>query len=60
MDSGGEEEHVGWYLWVGVSGMFYARRLKTSPPVTARARTEKERDDLIAAYLKHGRKALDS
>ena len=45
----------GWHLWA----VFYARRLNTSPPVVIRADSEEERDAKIAAYLKHGRKALD-
>jgi hypothetical protein len=29
----------GWEAWRGVSGLFYARRLRTSPPVIVRAAT---------------------
>jgi hypothetical protein len=47
----------GWHLWA----VFYARRVDppTSPPVVIRAGSEDEREEKIAAYLKHGRKALD-
>jgi len=31
-----EHEFPGWHAWVGVRGVWYARRLKTSPPVTLR------------------------
>ena len=33
----------GWQAWRGVSGLLYARRLRTSPPVIVRATTA---DDL--------------
>jgi hypothetical protein len=64
MDSlgeGGREavDHKGWHMWTGVTGTFYARLLKSSPPVVVEGRTEGERDARIAAYLKDGRKALE-
>lgn len=30
-------EETGWYCWRGVSGVVYARRLRTSPPRIVRA-----------------------
>jgi len=27
----------GWYMWRGICGLVYARRLNTSPPVVLRA-----------------------
>jgi len=54
------KKREGWELWTGVTGIFYARRLKTSPPVTIRAETEAERDAKIAAYLKDGLAALET
>lgn len=47
-----------WHLWM-FGGRWYARLLKSSPPVVITARTEAEREAKIAAYLEHGRKALD-
>jgi hypothetical protein len=32
-------DHDNWHLWVGVTGEYYARRLKTSPPITLHAST---------------------
>jgi hypothetical protein len=32
----------GWEAWVGVGGLLYARRRKTSPPVVLRAATADE------------------
>jgi hypothetical protein len=32
----------GWECWVGVHGLLYARRRKTSPPVVVRAATAEE------------------
>jgi hypothetical protein len=40
----------GWQAWRGVSGLLYARRLRTSPPVIVRAATT---DDLAAKITEH-------
>ena len=40
----------GWEAWRGVSGLLYARRLRTSPPVIVRAATA---DDLAAKITEH-------
>ncbi|HYB86888.1 MAG TPA: hypothetical protein VEC76_08570 [Streptosporangiaceae bacterium] len=40
----------GWQVWRGVSGLLYARRLRTSPPVVVRAVTP---DDLAAKITKY-------
>jgi len=32
----------GWQAWRGISGLLYARRLRTSPPVIIRAATAGE------------------
>jgi hypothetical protein len=42
----------GWQAWRGVSGLLYARRLRTSPPVIVRATTA---DDLAAKITEHER-----
>jgi hypothetical protein len=57
MDSSGEDRD-GWHYW-SFGGVFYARRLKTSPPVVVAGSDEDERDAKIAAYLEHGWKGLD-
>ena len=40
----------GWECWVGVAGVLYARRRKTSPPVVYRAATEQELAAKIREY----------
>jgi len=42
----------GWQAWRGVSGLLYARRLRTSPPVIVRAATA---DDLAAKITEYER-----
>jgi hypothetical protein len=32
-----ERDHPCWHTWVGVGGLLYARRLKSSPPAVYRA-----------------------
>jgi hypothetical protein len=47
-----ENEFPGWHAWVGVSGdLYYARRLRSSPPVVFRSETVQGLCDLIAKYL---------
>jgi hypothetical protein len=41
-----------WQAWRGISGLFYARRLRTSPPVIIRAVTA---DELAAKITEHER-----
>jgi hypothetical protein len=40
-------EFPGWYAWVGVSGVLYARRPLTSPPWVVRAETVDQLRDKI-------------
>ena len=40
----------GWECWVGVGGILYARRRKTSPPVVFRAATAEELAAKIRTY----------
>jgi hypothetical protein len=42
----------GWQAWRGVSGLLYARRLRTSPPVIVRAATA---DALAVKITEHER-----
>jgi len=32
-----EDDYPAWHTWVGVGGLLYARRLKSSPPVVYRS-----------------------
>jgi hypothetical protein len=44
------DEFPGWHVWVGVTGLLYARRPRSSPPKVARADTvDGLRDRIIAA-----------
>jgi hypothetical protein len=45
-------EFPGWQAWRGVSGLLYARRPRTSPPVIVRAATA---DDLAAKITEYER-----
>jgi hypothetical protein len=36
--AGIDADYPGWHAWRGVSGLWYARRPRSSPPVTLRAR----------------------
>jgi hypothetical protein len=46
----------GWEAWVGVGGILYARRRKTSPPVVLRASTAEELAAKVAEYQQDGRR----
>ena len=43
-------EFPGWQAWRGPSGLFYARRLMTSPPTVLRAETIEGLREQVAAY----------
>jgi hypothetical protein len=45
------EELAAWQFWVGVSGLFYARRPKSSPPVVLRAETLDELRELVRQHI---------
>src|SRR5262249_51830946 len=34
-----ERNHPGWHTWIGVGGLLYARRPRTSPPIVVRDAT---------------------
>jgi hypothetical protein len=40
----------GWQAWQGVSGLLYARRLRTSPPIVVRAATAHDLAAKITEY----------
>jgi len=41
----------GWHVWAGVTGVLYARRLKSSPPVVLRDATVPGLRARVRAYL---------
>ena len=41
----------GWECWVGVGGILYARRLKSSPPIVVRAADPAQLRDAIARAI---------
>jgi hypothetical protein len=47
-----ECEFPAWHWWRGVSGLYYARRVKSSPPVVLRAETLDELREQVRDYLK--------
>ena len=49
-----QEEFPGWHVWQGVAGMWYARRLKSSPPVEFRAHNLTALRERIRKYQKDG------
>jgi hypothetical protein len=46
-----EAEFVGWQAWQGVSGLYYARRRLSSPPVVLRAETIEDLREQVKSYL---------
>jgi hypothetical protein len=46
-----EREFPAWHWWKGVSGLFYARRVKSSPPVVLRAETLDELKKLVREHI---------
>lgn len=49
---GSEAELHAWHYWRGVSGLFYARRKLSSPPIVLRGETLEELRDQVAARVK--------
>ena len=51
-----ERDHCGWHCWVGVGGLLYARRERSSPPRVVRASTPYGlRAEVEAAEQRRGR-----
>jgi hypothetical protein len=46
-----EREFPCWHWWRGVSGLYYARRVKSSPPIVFRAENMDDLRDQVQAYL---------
>jgi hypothetical protein len=45
-----EHDHPYWHTWVGVSGLLYARRPGSSPPVVYRATESAELEARISEH----------
>ena len=41
----------GWHFWRGVSGLYYARRIRSSPPIVFRATTLDGLREQVRQYL---------
>ena len=46
-----ERDYPGWHAWTGVSGLFYARLPKSSPPVVYRAATVGELRQQVLGHI---------
>jgi hypothetical protein len=46
-----EREFPGWHVWLGVSSLWYARRVLSSPPVIVRAETLAELREAVRERL---------
>jgi hypothetical protein len=46
-----ELELHSWHWWEGVSGLYYARRMKSSPPVVLRAENMDELQELVRQHI---------
>jgi hypothetical protein len=45
------EELVAWHWWRGVGGLFYARRVKSSPPIVFQAESLDELRELVRQHI---------
>jgi hypothetical protein len=50
-EAGLETEFVGWQAWRGVSGLFYARRRLSSPPIVVRAGSLEDLRERVKEHL---------
>jgi hypothetical protein len=46
-----EAELPGWHAWRGVTGLFYARRVKSSPPIVLRAESLDDLYEQVRAHV---------
>ena len=46
-----EREFPCWHWWRGVSGLYYVRRVKSSPPIVLRAESKDELVGKVRVYL---------
>ena len=45
------DEFPCWHWWTGVSGLYYARRLKSSPPIVFRGESLGALRELVQEYI---------
>ena len=51
IESDGLDAPCGWHFWRGVSGLYYARRIRCSPPIVFRAETMDNLREQVRQYL---------
>jgi hypothetical protein len=49
-----EADYPGWHVWLGVSSLWYARRVLSSPPVIVRATNLTELREAISEHASRG------
>ena len=49
-----EADYPGWHVWLGVSSLWYARRVLSSPPVIVRAANLTELREAISEHAARG------
>ena len=49
-----EADYPGWHVWLGVSSLWYARRVRSSPPVIVRAANLTELREAISEHASLG------
>ena len=49
-----EADYPGWHVWLGVSSLWYARRVLSSPPVIVRAARLAELREAISEHASRG------
>jgi len=49
-----EADCPGWHVWLGVSSLWYARRVLSSPPVIVRAANLTELREAISEHASRG------
>ena len=49
-----EADYPGWHVWLGVSSLWYARRVLSSPPVIVRAANLTELREAISEHASRG------
>jgi hypothetical protein len=49
-----EADYPGWHVWLGVSSLWYARRVLSSPPVIVRAANLTELREAISGHASRG------
>lgn len=52
------EEYPYWWVWQGVSGLYYARRIMSSPPKVVRGESVDALRDAIDYMVRNARKPM--